>query len=139
MVEWRPLRSASLRPVPEPVPTPFVWAAAFTGAFLLAAAVSAVDGSSAPSVALAVLCVFAALLGLPARFAAAPGTALVCWLFLNGFVVAPRGELSCQGHPDAARIGLLLGAATLGTLLARIINAIGAHHRPTPIDSPPPE
>ena len=63
-------------------------------------------------------------------------TGLVCWLFLNGFVVAPRGELSWQGHPDATRIGFLLGAAVLGTLVARIINALGAHHRMTSGDGP---
>ncbi|MBC2904742.1 hypothetical protein [Streptomyces cupreus] len=131
-MEWHPLRTSGLRPVPEPVATPFVWTAAFVGSFMLMAALSGVDGSSGPTIGLAALCVFAALLGLPARFTAAPGTALVCWMFLNGFIIAPRGELSWQGHPDAARIGLLLGAAFVGTLLARIINAAGAHRRVTP-------
>ncbi|MFD7408978.1 hypothetical protein ACFV7R_41530 [Streptomyces sp. NPDC059866] len=137
MVEWRLLRTAALRPVPEPMATPFVWAAACAGAFVLAVVLSTLSGPSAPSVALAVLCGFAALLGLPAPFTAAPGTALVCWLFLNGFLITPRGELTWQGHPDAARMGLLLTAAVLGTLVARLINAVGAHHRTTPGDGPP--
>lgn len=132
MVEWRRLHSASVRPVPEPVATPFVWAAAFLGCFLLVAVLGAVGGLTSSAIVLGVLCALAALLGLPARFQAAPGIALVCWLFLNHYAVAPRGELAWQGNPDVARIALLLGAAFLGTVVARIVSALGAHHRTTP-------
>ncbi|MFJ8533569.1 hypothetical protein [Streptomyces sp. NPDC093591] len=131
MVEWRPWRAA-VRPVPEPVATPFVWAGAFVGSLLLVAVLGAVGGLASSAIALVALCAFAALLGLPARFRAAPGVALVCWLFLNAYAVAPHGELAWQGHPDLARVLLLLAAALLGTLIARIINALGAHRRITP-------
>ncbi|WP_406174969.1 hypothetical protein [Streptomyces sp. NBC_00996] len=131
MVEWRPLRTA-VRPVAEPVATPFVWAAAFVGSFLLVAVLGAVGGPASSAIGLAALCALAVLLGLPARFRAAPGIATVCWLFLNGYAIAPRGELAWQGHLDAARLVLLLAAAVLGTLIARIVNAVGAHHRVTP-------
>ncbi|MGQ4383487.1 hypothetical protein [Streptomyces sp. SAS_270] len=135
MVEWRPLRSA-VRPVPEPVATPFVWAAAFVGSFLLVAVLSAVGALASSAIGLSALCALAVLLGLPARFRAAPGIAIVCWLFLNGYVIAPRGELAWQGPLDAARLVLLLTAAVLGTLIARIANAVGAHHRATPGQGP---
>jgi hypothetical protein len=132
MVEWRPLRTTPVEPVPEPVTTPFVWAAAFAGAFLVMAVLGTAGGLSSSSVALGALCALAVLLGLPARFRAAPGTAAVCWLFLNGYAVAPRGELAWQGNPDVARLGLLFAATVLGTAVARVANAIGAHHRVTP-------
>lgn len=131
MVEWHLLRTA-VRPVPEPVATPFVWAATFAGSLLLVAALGATGGLSSSTLALGSLCALAALLGLPARFRAAPGIALVCWLFLNAYAVAPHGELAWQGHPDVARVLLLLTAALVGTLVARIVNALGAHRRITP-------
>ncbi|MFF4500407.1 hypothetical protein [Streptomyces sp. NPDC001401] len=136
MVEWRPLRTAPVRPVPEPVATPFVWAAAFVGCFLLVAVLSAVHALSSSSIALGALCALAALLGLPARFRAAPGIAVVCWLFLNDYAVAPHGRLAWHGNADAVRLVLLLAAAFLGTLVARIGDAIGAHHRITPGQAP---
>jgi hypothetical protein len=122
--------------VPEPVSTPFVWAAAFVGCFLLVAVLGAAHALSSSSVALAVLCALAALLGLPARFRAAPGIAVVCWLFLNDYAVAPHGRLVWHGEPDILRLVLLLAAAGLGTLIARIADAIGAHHRITPGQGP---
>lgn len=135
MVEWRPLRAA-VRPVPEPLATPFVWAAAVAGSLLLVALLGAVGRLTSSAAALSSLCALAALLGLPARFRAAPGVALVCWLFLNAYAVAPHGELAWQGHPDVARILLLLAAALLGTLVARIVDALGAHRRITPGKGP---
>jgi hypothetical protein len=131
MVEWHPLRTSTVRPVPEPVATGFVWMAAFAGSCLLVAVLGAVGGLSSPSLALGALCGLAVLLGLPARFRAAPGIALVCWLFLNNFAIAPRGQLTWE-RLDAARLVLLLAAAFLGTVLARIMHARGAHHRVTP-------
>lgn len=136
MVEWRPLRSAGVRPVPEPVATPFVWAAALICCVLLVAVLGAVDGLSSSAVVLGVLCTLAALLGLPARFHAAPGIAVVCWLFLNHYAVAPHGEVAWQGNPDVARLALLFAAAFLGTVAARIVNALDAHHRITPGQGP---
>lgn len=131
MVEWRPFR-AGVRPVPEPVSTPFVWAGAFAGALLTVGVLSVVNGLTDPLHALLVLCALAALLGVCARFAAAPGTAAVCWLFLNGFAVPPHGELNWQGYPDAGRLTFLTAAALLGTVIARLINVRGAYRRITP-------
>ncbi|MGW2703889.1 hypothetical protein [Streptomyces sp. NPDC001340] len=136
MVEWRALRSVRVKPVPEPVATPFVWAAAFVGCFMLVAVLGAAHALTSSSVALAVLCALAALLGLPARFRAAPGIAAVCWLFLDDYAVAPHGRLVWHGGMDAVRLVLLLAAAVLGTLIARIIDAIGAYHRITPGHGP---
>lgn len=131
MVEWRRFRAAA-RPVPEPVATPFVWGAAFGGALLTVGVLSAANGLADPLHALLILCALAALLSVCARFAAAPGTAAVCWLFLNGFAVPPQGELTWQGYPDAGRLVFLMAAALLGTVIARLVNARGAYRRITP-------
>ncbi|MEU0722786.1 hypothetical protein [Streptomyces sp. NPDC006140] len=131
MAEWRPLRIAA-RPIPEPVPTPFVWAGAFAGALLTVGVLSAVNGFADALHALLVLCALAALLGVCARFAAAPGTGAVCWLFLNGFAVPPHGELTWQGYPDVGRLVFLTAAALLGTVTARLVSARGAYRRITP-------
>ncbi|WP_316740509.1 hypothetical protein [Streptomyces sp. MK7] len=132
MVEWRTLRTTPVRPVPEPIATPFVWAATFAGCLLLMAVLSAAGAPPSPSVMLIALGAWAMLLGLPARFRAAPGIAVVCWLFLNDYAVTPRGQLAWQGDRDIIRLLLLLAAAVLGTVIARITNAIGAHHHVTP-------
>ncbi|MET8956545.1 hypothetical protein ACWEO4_36845 [Streptomyces sp. NPDC004393] len=80
--------------------------------------------------------VWAMVLGLSARFRAAPGIAVVCWLFLNDYAVAPRGQLVWQGGHDVTRLLLLPAAALLSTLVARITNAIDAHHHVTPGHGP---
>jgi Trk-type K+ transport system membrane component len=110
----------------------FVWAGAFTGALLTVGMLSAANGLADPLHALLVLCALAALLGVCARFAVAPGTAAVCWLFLNGFAVPPQGKLAWQGYPDAGRLAFLLVAALLGTVIARLVNARSAYRRITP-------
>nr|WP_107119866.1 hypothetical protein [Streptomyces regalis] len=93
---------------------------------------SVANGLSDPLHALLVLCALAALLGVCARFVAAPGTAAVCWFFLNGFAVPPQGELTWQGYPDAGRLVFLMVAALLGTVIARLVNARSAYRRITP-------
>lgn len=130
MIEWVSL-SAGARPVPRPVATPLVWAAASGGALLLVALLNAIVGPNRPSLALAVLSLLAALLGLRARFTAAPGTAVLCWLFLNGFAIPPAGTLSWAGHRDTFWLTCLLTAVLLGTTLARLLQARAAYRRVT--------
>lgn len=128
MVEWVSLRSGA-RPVPEPASTALVWSAAFGGALLLVAAVNAVIGPGRPVLALAVLSVLASLLGWCARFTAAPGTALLCWLFLNGFAIPPAGVLSWSVQRDTFWLCCLLTAALAGTALSRLGHARAAYRR----------
>ncbi|MET7737054.1 hypothetical protein ABZT02_37835 [Streptomyces sp. NPDC005402] len=128
MVEWVSLR-AGARPVPEPASTALVWFAAFGGALLLVASVNAVIGPGRPALALAVLSVLASLLGWCARFTAAPGTAVLCWLFLNGFAIPPAGTLSWSVRRDAFWLSCLLAAALAGTALARLGHARAAYRR----------
>ncbi|MFI8520935.1 hypothetical protein ACIGEZ_24395 [Streptomyces sp. NPDC085481] len=130
-VRWRPFAGA-VRPVPEPVPTPFIWAGAYGGALVLLVALGAADGLQHPGLALTAFCCLAAVLGVMGRAAAAPGAALVCCLFYNGFVVPPKGELRWDGYPDAYRLGLLLMAFVLGTGATRLVNARAAYRRVTP-------
>ncbi|MET8784083.1 MULTISPECIES: hypothetical protein [unclassified Streptomyces] len=128
MIEWVPLRPGA-RPVPEPLATPLVWAAASCGALLLVTLLNAVVGPARPSLALGVLSLLAALLGVRARFTAAPGTAALCWLFLNGFAIPPAGTLTWAAHRDAFWLFCLLTAVLLGTTLARLLHARAAYRR----------
>ncbi|MER5585159.1 hypothetical protein AB0G76_35860 [Streptomyces asoensis] len=128
MIEWVFLR-AGARPVPQPVATPVVWATAFAGALVLVALHNVLVGSGRPGFALAALSLLAALLGVCARFTAAPGTAVLCWLILNGFAVPPAGTLTWAGHRDTAWLVCLCAAALVGTVLARIGQARAAYRR----------
>lgn len=130
MIEWTHFGSGA-RPVPEPVATPLVWAGASMGAVLLVALLNTTVGTS-PNLALTVLSALAALLGLCARFTAAPGTAALCWLFLNGFGIPPAGTLTWTVSRDALWLCCLLGAALLGTALARVLDARAAYRRVGP-------
>lgn len=128
MIEWVPLGSGP-RPVPRPVAAPLVWAGAFGGALALVALINGTVGYGSPGVALALLSLLAALLGLCARFTAAPGTALLCWLSLNGFAIPPAGTLTWTGRRDALWLACLLAAALVGTALARLAHARAAYRR----------
>ncbi|MFI1928404.1 MULTISPECIES: hypothetical protein [unclassified Streptomyces] len=128
MIEWVSLR-AGARPVPQPVATPVVWATAFGGALVLVAVHNMLVGSDRPGFALAALSLLAALLGLCARFTAAPGTAVLCWLTLNGFAIPPVGTLTWAGHRDTFWLTCLCAATLVGTVLARIVQARAAYRR----------
>ncbi|WP_427917368.1 hypothetical protein [Streptomyces sp. cg40] len=130
MIDWVPLRTGA-RPVPSPMATPLVWAAASGGALVLVALLNALIGPDRPSPALVALSLLSVVLGLCARFTAAPGTAVLCWLFLNGFAIPPAGTLSWAGHRDTIWLACLLTAALLGTALARLRHARAAYRRVT--------
>lgn len=128
MIEWVFL-SAGARPVPRPVATPLVWAAAFGGALLLVATLNTLVGPDRPALALTALSLLAAVLGGRSRFTAAPGTAALCWLFLNAFAIPPLGTLSWAGHRDTFWLSCLLAAALIGTAVARLAHARAAYRR----------
>ncbi|KUF16459.1 hypothetical protein [Streptomyces silvensis] len=130
MIEWVRL-STGARAVPQPVATPFVWSAAFVGALLLVSVSNHLGGHGEPTAALVALSLLAALLGLCARFTAAPGTAVLCWLFLNTFGIPPAGRLTWAGHRDTAWLACLLAATVGGTVVARVVNAWAAYRRVT--------
>jgi hypothetical protein len=96
------------------------------------ALLNTVVGPDRPELALSALSLLAALLGLCARFTAAPGTALLCWLFLNGFAIPPAGTLTWAGHRDTTWLTCLLTAALIGTALARLVHARAAYRRLAP-------
>ncbi|WP_333736205.1 hypothetical protein [Streptomyces sp. IBSBF 2806] len=136
MIEWVSLRTGA-RPVPQPVATPVVWASAFCGALILVAVHNTLVGWDRPGWALAAVSLLAALLGLCARFAAAPGTAVLCWLTLNGFAVPPAGTLTWTGRRDTFWLTCLCCAALVGTVLARIVQARAAYRRIAAEAAPP--
>lgn len=127
-VEWH-LFPTRTRPVPEPLGTPRVLGVAYAGAFALVALLGAVGRLTEPVTVLVALCALAVALGVCARLVAAPGIAAVCWVFLNSSAITPRGRLSWAGYPEAGRIGFLLAAAVLGTLIARVSHARRAYRR----------
>ncbi|CAL9504334.1 hypothetical protein SUDANB176_03508 [Streptomyces sp. enrichment culture] len=131
MIEWVTLGTGP-KPVPRPVATPLVWAGAFAGAPALVALLNTIVGTGRPGPALIALSLLAAALGVCARFTAAPGTAVLCWLFLNGFAVPPAGTLSWAGPRDTFWLACLLTAALVGTAASRLAHARAAHHRLTP-------
>ncbi|MEU3794025.1 hypothetical protein [Streptomyces fructofermentans] len=131
MIEWTQLNTRA-RAVPQPAATPLVWSAAFVGALLLIVVLNLLGGGHRPTLALLLLSLLSALLGLWARLVAAPGTAALCWLFLNGFTIPPAGEINWAGHRDTAWLACLLAAAVAGTALARVVNARAAYRRVTP-------
>ncbi|MER5935841.1 hypothetical protein ABT121_00805 [Streptomyces sp. NPDC001928] len=138
MIEWA-LITTGARPVPRPAATPLVWAAAFGGALLLVALLNTLVGIDRPELALPAVSLLAALLGLFARFTAAPGTALLCWLILNAFAVPPVGTLTWAGSRDALWLTCLYTAALVGTVGARLAHARAAYRRVTlaePDDAP---
>ncbi|MCX5136645.1 hypothetical protein ACFWA4_22450 [Streptomyces sp. NPDC060011] len=126
MIEWVSLSNGS-RPVPRPVSTSLVWATAFVGALVLVVFLNTTVGPDRPGLALTALSLFAVVLGFPASFTAAPGTAVLCWLFLNGFAVPPAGTFSWIGHRDTFWLACLLSAALIGTTLARLAHARAAY------------
>ncbi|MEU8875737.1 hypothetical protein AB0D24_32220 [Streptomyces javensis] len=136
MIEWRRLNTG-IRPVPDPVATPVIWGGAFLGALVLVATLNFLGGHGRPMFALVALSLLAALLGLCARFVAAPGTAGLCWLFLNGFAIPPAGEFSWAGGRDARWLACLLAAAVAGTALARVVNARAGYRRVSPLGRRP--
>ncbi|MER7894662.1 hypothetical protein ABTX62_00495 [Streptomyces sp. NPDC096046] len=136
MIEWKPLGTGA-RPVPQPVATSLVWAGAGGGALVLVALLNTVVGTDRPEVALSGLSLLAALLGLCARFTAAPGTTVLCWLFLNGFAIPPAGVLTWAAHRDTTWLACLFTAALVGTGLARLVHARAAYRRLAP-DRPRP-
>ncbi|MFF0228466.1 hypothetical protein [Streptomyces sp. NPDC004629] len=136
MIEWVSFRSGAT-PVPEPVATPLVWAGAVGGASVLVALLNHLVGPYRPTLALTVLSLLAALLGLCARFVAAPGTALLCWLLLNGFGIPPAGTLSWASHRDGFWLTCLFGATLVGTVLARLVHAHAAYRRLSTVTDAP--
>lgn len=130
MVELVALRTGA-RPVPQPVAAPLVWVTAFGGALTVVALHNALIGPDRPGFALAALSLLASLLGGYASFAAAPGTAVLCWLILNGFAIPPVGTLTWAGHRDTFWLACLCAATLVGTMLARIVHARAAYRRIT--------
>ncbi|WP_326753554.1 hypothetical protein OH738_21330 [Streptomyces hirsutus] len=130
MVEWVALGTGP-RPVPEPVATPLVWAGAFGGALTVVVLLNTVVGPDRPGLTLAALSLLAAVLGVCARFTAAPGTTVLCWLFLNGFAIPPAGTLTWTGSRDTLWLGCLLTATVAGTTAARLAHARAAYRRLT--------
>ncbi|MGW8379767.1 hypothetical protein [Streptomyces sp. ODS28] len=129
-------RRSTRRPVPEPLPSPVVWAGATAGSIAVLLGVGLLGEPLRQVVALVVFCLLAAALGLRGRALAAPGTATVCWGFYNSFLVVPLGELSWSGLEDARRLGLLLVLSLLGTCIARAAHAAAAYRQLRPYGLP---
>ncbi|MCT4352208.1 hypothetical protein M5362_03565 [Streptomyces sp. Je 1-79] len=136
MIEWMRIRSGP-RPVPDPAATPSIWAVSALLAFALVLSLNFLDGHGDPTLDLIALSLAVAAVSTGARLAAAPGTALLCWLILNAYATAPIGELTWEAAYDLGRLACLLTAASTGTVIARLVHARAAHRRLTPWSRPP--
>jgi hypothetical protein len=130
MLEWKPIGSGP-RPVPEPAATPSVWAVTSAAALALVSALNFLDHQGDPTLDLIALSVIAALVSTGARLTAAPGTAVLCWVILNGFAIPPMGRLTWAAPHDAGRLACLLAAAVIGTAVARLARACAAYRKLT--------
>ncbi|UYQ63153.1 hypothetical protein [Streptomyces peucetius] len=135
MIQWR-LIGVGPRPVPEPVHTSVTWLAAAVCAPTVIAAHNLLDDQGDPWLDLVALSALCAVLGLSARLTAAPGTALVCWAFFSLFALPPLGRFSWAVQDDWKRLGLLLLAAGVGTLYARLRHARAAYCRLSSMTQP---
>ncbi|MDA3627052.1 hypothetical protein OU415_16530 [Saccharopolyspora sp. WRP15-2] len=87
--------------------------------------------SGEPVAALAVLGIV--VLGYACAIRNLPGslmTALLCWMFLNSFVIHAHGDLIWEGSADLARLAALVGAALIGTACG--CAAVRSHEQPEP-------
>lgn len=114
------------RAVPRPYSAPMVCACVFLGSAALLPLLGAAGELHHPAAAFPAYCALAAAAGLRARARAAPLSALLCWLFYDGFVVHQQGELTWDGSTDARRLGVLLAAAALGTAAGCAARALAA-------------
>ncbi|MEU8617374.1 hypothetical protein [Streptomyces sp. NPDC048623] len=130
MLEWKRMSSGP-RPVPDRVATPSVWVVTSAAALTLVTSFNLLDNRGDPLVDLVALSVIAALVSTGARFAAAPGTALLCWTILNGFAIPPMGRLTWTASQDGGRLACLFAAAVVGTVVARLVHARAAYRRIT--------
>ncbi|MFH8371483.1 hypothetical protein [Streptomyces sp. NPDC018031] len=128
MLEWKPI-SHGPRPVPHPAATPSIWGVVSAAALAVVTAFNFLDRQGDPTFDLIALSVIAALVSTGARLAAAPGTALLCWLILNGFAIPPMGRLTWVASHDLGRLVCLLTAAVVGTAVARLAHARAAYRR----------
>jgi hypothetical protein len=131
VLDWKRI-SSGIRPVPAPAATSFVWAVTVITAFALVTAFNVLDGEGDPTFDLVALSAVVALVSTGARLSAAPGTALLCWLVLNGFATAPIGVVTWEAAYDMLRLACLLLAASSGTVVARVAHARAAYRRLTP-------
>ncbi len=130
VLEWKPI-SSGVRPVPVPAATSIIWTITAVTAFVLVTAFNLLKEQGDPTLDLVALCLVVALVSTGARFAAAPGTALLCWLVLNAFATAPIGVLTWEMPYEVGRLVCLLAAAGAGTVTARIAHARAAYRRLT--------
>ena len=108
--------------------------AAYAGSAAVTAAVVMAGGTRHHAAAMVAYGLLAAVVAAHTRPAAAAGVALVAWLFDNGFIIGRHAHLSWHGAADVRRLVILLGAATMGSLLGSRIRA--ARPGPAPRDEP---
>jgi K+-sensing histidine kinase KdpD len=109
--------------------------AAYAGAAVVTAVVVLATGTRHPAAALVAYGLLAAIVAAHTRSAAAPGIALVAWLFYDGFIIGRHAHLSWHGAADVKRLAILLAAGAIGSALGARIRA--ARPGPAPGDGPP--
>lgn len=88
--------------------------AGFTASAVVTALTVVFGGNRHLAVALAVFAVAAALVSMYTRPLAAPGVALLAWMFDDGFLIHRHAALTWPGSAGAWRLALLAGVAIAG-------------------------
>jgi hypothetical protein len=108
---------------PRGLRAPLALALSFAVAAPLSIAFAVVDGAGHPALAASLLGVAAFAVACTVDLAGSVLVGLVFWLFLDGFDVNRWGVLGWDGHADALRLGLLVAAGILGS----VVGLLAAH------------
>jgi hypothetical protein len=96
---------------------------AYAGAAVVTAVLVLATGVRHPAAALIAYGLLAAVVAAHTRAIAAPGIALVAWLFDDGFIIGRHAQLSWHGAADIRRLAILLAAGAVGSMLGARIRA----------------
>jgi len=114
------LHSPRLQHPRTTLPPSMLLVTAFAVAAPLSILLAATGAAHRSDPALLILAASALAVGWTARPWASPVVGLLCWLFYDGFDADRWGVLGWDGRGDALRLGLLLAAALLGSLLGTL-------------------
>ena len=131
-------RTGAASPSSTPAPARHGWAVSYglLAAYASSAAATAVfvlaGGTRHPTAALAGYGLVAACVAARIRPAAAPGVALIGWMFDSGFIIGRHAHLTWQGSADVRRLAILLAVAVAASLLGSRLHTAGRGPAHTP-------
>lgn len=125
----------------RPWPASTALLAAYAGAAATTIVVVLADGTRHPGAALIPYAVLAAGVSVRGPVRATPATAVIAWLFYDGFITGRHAHLAWHGAADVRRTAILLAAAGAAAMLsarARLAVSRPAAAPGTPASHPRP-